>query len=243
MTNSNQKMKWYLKPVIASNILAALINILIIIVITVVLKYALGDRALYTSLWSVLIVIMYILLYFILNIFFNRIRNFFTRTFRVHTIVTSNKETSEKVNKQVTSKFPQIVAKFWFPVILLIITVLTIFFTYFYPYIELIKPFGNTVAAQNVDANFINGLLTILGIIFAVQIAFVKSHRTSLMDVFRVALFLEVILLGWVAFSYFNDVFKGVFPSDIMLFLVFFSLFSMFILTGVLIALDRFYQE
>ncbi|MCL2643681.1 MAG: hypothetical protein FWD52_09315 [Candidatus Bathyarchaeota archaeon] len=230
--SSNQKIKWYSQPTFTPNILAAMVTIILLIVITVAFKYVLDGKDVTGLIWFIiLIVVMYVIIYLILLKFFEQFRAFLMRKFRI--IIDT--DLSMKLQKDAT---------IYFSIILLISVLLMAFFVYFYPSTELIKPLDTTTNIQKTDVNTIDGFLALSGIMFAVQMVFIVNHKDVILrGIFKFALLLEVILLCCVAFRYLTDILDGIFPSEITLFFVSFSLFFTIIITGVLIVVDLFYHQ
>ena len=106
--------------------------------------------------------------------------------------------------------------------------------------------FLKIASIQTVDAEAINGLLAISGIIFAFQAFFLKKPIKRIRRlVFTVIFLIEVLTLSYIGFSYIGDISNAIFPSIGTFFFVFFSLIFTLANTSFFIVYDLFfpYQE
>lgn len=92
-----------------------------------------------------------------------------------------------------------------------------------------------------VDAEVINGLLTISGLIFAFQAAYFRKPKKPLHQFLFTAIFVvEIILFGLGGYSYVMDISNFGHPSTLTLFVAFSSLTYNISITGFFVLFDLY---
>lgn len=94
---------------------------------------------------------------------------------------------------------------------------------------------------SEVDAEVINGLLTVSGLIFAFQAAYFKKPRKPLHQMLFTAIFVvEIIVFGFSGYSYVMDISNFGNPSTFTLFVAFSSLTYNISITGFFVLFDLY---
>jgi hypothetical protein len=94
---------------------------------------------------------------------------------------------------------------------------------------------------SEVNAEVINGLLTVSGVIFAFQATYFRKPRKQLHQILFTAIFVvEITLLGLSGFAYVKDISDFGYPSTYTLFVAFSSMIYNILITGFFVLFDLY---
>jgi hypothetical protein len=237
MTQSNQKKKQY-SALCATCIYIALVIAITQVVSSKIQEYVIDNHDYLSAvIMFTVIVVIYGLTIFFLVAVFKPFREFLMRMFGVQSIG----ETSNKSKNYLSVFFRNIdTSDIIFMLIPSILSIIA-FSVSVYSFYGIIEKITTT---QTVDAEVINGLLSISGILFAFQAFFLKRPEKMIRKgFFGVILMIEIIALSVIGSSYINDVTLGIFPSIATLYATYFSLLLTLINTGYFIAYDLFFPS